>query len=286
MPDSQSAVREVTTTVKSHVARRPCDAEIRNTHSQSGHGFSLIELLVVIAIISLLVSILLPSLNKAKDLARQTACASRYRSISTAIAMYTGDSGGTLPPIPWYTNCNKAEFDPPWWDSGKPRWMSHRLAEFLPSGVWQCPATESDDQDSEPDTIASNVLWNGVLFQKSPWPRDGRGGQVANADHAPVALSRVGRPSDIAMAQERYNSTYYAQYCTPWAYSSEEAGGWYHHAWFDLGSYRVHNEGQNLPFADGSVRWHNELDVTSGMFGLNPGDHVQVEGFRYQIDLN
>ena len=44
-------------------------------------AFSLIELLVVIAVISLLVSILLPSLQQAKELTRQTVCTTQVRHI-------------------------------------------------------------------------------------------------------------------------------------------------------------------------------------------------------------
>ena len=51
-------------------------------------GFTLIELLVVIAIIALLVSILLPSLQKAKDLARTTMCASQTRNLALAYLLY------------------------------------------------------------------------------------------------------------------------------------------------------------------------------------------------------
>ena len=48
-------------------------------------GFTLIELLVVIAIIALLVSILLPSLKTAKQLANLTACQSNSKTMSTTL---------------------------------------------------------------------------------------------------------------------------------------------------------------------------------------------------------
>lgn len=61
-------------------------------------GFTLIELLVVIAIIALLVSILLPSLKKAKDLANRVACASNSRSIAMALSFYLEEYDGVIPP--------------------------------------------------------------------------------------------------------------------------------------------------------------------------------------------
>lgn len=60
-------------------------------------GFTLIELLVVIAIISLLVSILLPSLTKAKELAQRTVCLSNLRSQFFAYMMYMEDNDGCVP---------------------------------------------------------------------------------------------------------------------------------------------------------------------------------------------
>lgn len=62
-------------------------------------GFTLIELLVVIAIISLLVSILLPSLQKAKDLANNVVCASNLKGIGLSLAMYDQEYDGQRPPF-------------------------------------------------------------------------------------------------------------------------------------------------------------------------------------------
>ena len=54
-------------------------------------AFTLIELLVVIAIIALLVSILMPALGKAKELAKRTGCLSNLHNLALSTQMYIGD---------------------------------------------------------------------------------------------------------------------------------------------------------------------------------------------------
>jgi len=60
-------------------------------------GFTLIELLVVISIISLLVSILLPSLGRAREASRRTQCLSNQRQIYVAGATYATDFNSVMP---------------------------------------------------------------------------------------------------------------------------------------------------------------------------------------------
>jgi len=60
-------------------------------------GFTLIELLVVIAIIALLVSILAPSLQRAKHLAKRAVCASNLRNLHSCMLFYHEDYH-TMPP--------------------------------------------------------------------------------------------------------------------------------------------------------------------------------------------
>jgi prepilin-type N-terminal cleavage/methylation domain-containing protein/prepilin-type processing-associated H-X9-DG protein len=65
--------------------------------SRRRSGFTLIELLVVVAIISLLVSILLPSLNRAKELARAVICQTTLKQVAACAGYYFEDHDGRMP---------------------------------------------------------------------------------------------------------------------------------------------------------------------------------------------
>src|SRR3990167_2685469 len=58
------------------------------------YGFTLIELLVVIAIIALLISILLPSLARAKEAAKGASCLSYLSTFGRAFELYAAENRG------------------------------------------------------------------------------------------------------------------------------------------------------------------------------------------------
>jgi prepilin-type N-terminal cleavage/methylation domain-containing protein len=60
-------------------------------------GFTLVELLVVIGIIALLIGILLPTLNRARQSAKLVSCLSNIRQTTTAVAGYIAENDGALP---------------------------------------------------------------------------------------------------------------------------------------------------------------------------------------------
>jgi prepilin-type processing-associated H-X9-DG protein len=72
---------------------------LRRTHRHVNPtaAFTLVELLVVIGIIALLIAILLPSLNRARETANRVKCATNLRQIGQTMLLYAGENKGHYP---------------------------------------------------------------------------------------------------------------------------------------------------------------------------------------------
>jgi prepilin-type N-terminal cleavage/methylation domain-containing protein/prepilin-type processing-associated H-X9-DG protein len=114
-------------------------------------AFTLIELLVVIAIISLLVSILLPSLTKAKDMAKSAICGTRLRQLGVGAQFYLDRSDGTYPR---FHHSPKVVGDPYWqlsllWALGEATseqvWSYDESRMNANREIFHCPSDPNDD---------------------------------------------------------------------------------------------------------------------------------------------
>ena len=111
-------------------------------------GFTLIEILVVVAIIALLVAILLPSLQKAREQGRQAACGSNNRQIGIAMRIFGEEHKEYYPdkyrwfgsPV-WYHNLDPDTFSSPLEGDG---WEEGHILKYVGNQekVFLCP---SDD---------------------------------------------------------------------------------------------------------------------------------------------
>lgn len=146
-------------------------------------AFTLVELLVVIGIIALLISILLPSLNAARESARLIKCSSNLRSIGQGVAIYVSEYKGMLPPSNYYKGFHwegtKQEPDTP--RDGYVHWSNFLCgdkskqgtdAAFTQLGGWdafQCPSlpngglppanTFKGNNDIYPNESANKIDW-------------------------------------------------------------------------------------------------------------------------------
>ena len=87
-------------------------------------GFTLIELLVVIAVIAVLLSILLPSVRKVSEIARQTVCTSNMRQLGVLCYIYSNDNDQMIVPsarnsddqLRYPGNSDQDLGGPPWYE--------------------------------------------------------------------------------------------------------------------------------------------------------------------------
>ena len=117
---------------------------IRRARSPLAHrAFTLVELLVVIGIIALLISILLPSLNKARSAAQNVKCESNIKQILYAMQIYASENHGSIMGSPWTSSrfpYGNVEGDYTVTDSTGAKYSSTYLPEIINNMDWMTPA--------------------------------------------------------------------------------------------------------------------------------------------------
>ena len=248
-------------------------------------GFTLIELLVVVAIIAALIAILLPSLNKAKTVAKLAVCASNQHQIAIGAVSYAAENRAKLMSTrktPWSGDGRHPEYintDP---QSTTDEWNLHRIQPYVngfdleskeSKGVFICPSVSEEF-----------YTWLAAGHWDAQWPSGRRFTQLSYGYYAGVdrwatserrngaedelCQSRPGGSdrvliSDILLPNGNGSLFRYNHGTKGWAWS------WADNNWAggleELAPPSV--TGLNQAFGDGSVRWKDAAEIaTDQMF--------------------
>ena len=96
-------------------------------------AFTLIELLVVIAVIALLLSILMPGLQKAKEKGQAVICQSNLRQWNLLVGFFLADNKGIFPDADW-NNDNRTDPHGQWWIQPFKQYMKEDNMDILLCG--------------------------------------------------------------------------------------------------------------------------------------------------------
>ncbi len=217
-------------------------------------GFTLIELLVVIAIIGVLVGLLLPAVQQAREAARRSACSNNMKQLSLAVHNYA-DSFRKLPPGNKSNPTHKASAchaaGQPWY-CGQFGWTAFILPYLEEQTVF-------DLIDFDKPSYTSNAGWE-------TW-HGSTAGDVANkaaADSMPTTFSCASVPS-----KKPDHKDYSAAFGT-WACCPERRSG------------------NGIFYQDSETRFEDITDGTSNTFLLLEDAHVwfSVDGSPYPRGTN
>ncbi|MFA5292749.1 MAG: type II secretion system protein [Phycisphaerae bacterium] len=265
---------------------------------RTGKAFTLVELLVVISIIAILLAVLMPSLNKARGLAKRTICASNLRQWTIAIASYGNDNNGYFPyngtSCPWCPANSSLDSDGECkthgWKAGTDiayggiivqrfwdKYILKRDKKIIAgeNNVLYCPTQKwhrSSYDPSKPES-ADNVLNSGLcgyyfLTSKASWDTGnlpggwnfGRNGNVFGGDYW-VSKKRIGeKHRDLPIVMDIKQK-----------FITGQAASWYNNGIVissHAGSKGV-PEGGNFLYEDGHIKWvrSNETGLGASVAG-------------------
>jgi len=226
--------------------------------------FTLIELLVVIAIIAILASMLLPALAQARSKARGISCVNQTKQLTLGMLMYPDDNGEMWPTRLLGVNSGSTSA------GTKVTWAGAIYSYVGDTGPYLCPSyaaryttyawTGTIGDTSKRVTIRSNMGYNFC----------GVGGASRNSSdvYTPnISLSSIKSPSAVPLIGDSVccglkatgSNSRNCLYIGPGSNTTSYPGGVHPRM-------SAHNEGINLSFCDGHVKWYRAHNVHRGTF--------------------
>jgi len=230
----------------------------KSASKQLDFGFTVVELMVVISIISLLLSILMPTVTRVKSMAMRIKCTSNLRQVNLAVNMYLDTNDGTYP-------CAQDPLPEGYW-----LWMGRGWRNFLepylntnidannPS-VLVCPADFAAKEDYEATSYSYSMA-----FYHTPGQIDSMTG-VADTYGGTSLPSVRQRCLDVAKPGSKI-------IIGEWLSNHEPVNGNDPGWWGWVGC-------RNYLFVDGHVRYLPAKDIRQANDGF-PNPNLTVEGIK------
>ncbi|MGB2806347.1 MAG: type II secretion system protein [Sedimentisphaerales bacterium] len=239
-------------------------------------GFTLIELLVVIAIIALLMAMLMPALERAREQGQRIVCLNNLRQLTLAWLLYADDNedklvngatGFSNANMPWGDHTNELA----WVDAAPSTW-DVAIQGIKDGALW--PYTGNVKLYRCPTGLAGEALTYSIMFSMNAVCHT----EVQGVTGAHVkSLSEINHPPPahrlVFIDEGHMTSDAFAVY-----YTDER--------WFDDAPVR-HGDGATVSFADGHAehhKWKGRWTVFAGLAGFMdhtgsyvPGDTIKGE---------
>jgi len=240
-------------------------------------AFTLVELLVVIAVIAILAALLLPTLSRAKESARNINCQSNLKQLQICWHLYADDYLGVFVPNDWIDTESMGSNGPTSADYTQTSWCpgdarldttTSNIQQGLlypyntSTAIYHCPSDLSTIEDGNGNPLPQlrnrsynmSQSVNGYPLLVDPnegWPVDAIQPCFAKfaaiTNPTPTQLFVFVDENEVTLEDPQFG------YPSP---------GW-GPEWWDMPSNR-HNQGANLSFADGHVEhWHWQTPMTA-----------------------
>jgi len=243
-------------------------------------GFTLIELLVVIAIIAVLMAILMPALNRAREQGKRVACISNLKQLALAWIMYADENdqkivngaGGIYrnKETPWVGRC---------WASGYGSGMQlpedEQKEEIKKGALW--PYVKNIGLYQCPTGTRGEMLTYAAMDGVNGLSREGEG-TVKNGAWIKNRTDIRDMPSRIVFIDEG------------WVTPDSFAVHYNQETWWDDPPVR-HGDGVTLSFADGHAGYHKWMGIDTIKKGRarqrgHPGNHYPPTSDSGKRDLH
>lgn len=225
-------------------------------------AFTLVELMVTIAIIAMLVSMLAPTIAKAKAKSQTVACASNMKNWAYATQLYADDFNDTLPPF----GDLSSDYTQPFWHAKLAPYLAKKTdaqtifrdTTIFRDGLRRCPGGQTVRRaESGTNTIGWNC-WIGAHFGLVGKPLSGAF-YYANMT-PPVRLGNISKPADAIAYTDTVSHYVYSPAEERYRFHLDSDGdgildstSLHSESPYNSARPRVHSDGANVTLLDGHV---------------------------------